>query len=120
MTRRVSVTEGYRVMYSYPRTYPFASLKAEGSDPSKYAEDKQVVMRSLGAGQRGRQHRAGRLFRSRILRPDGHEKGARGEHARHHPDLLGQGPGHRDHLVPESSAARSQVPDLRGIRFAAR
>jgi len=34
-------------MYSYPRTYPFASLKAERSDPAKYAEDKQVVMRSL-------------------------------------------------------------------------
>ena len=46
-TWRVSVVEGYRVMYSYPRTYPFASLKAERSDPSKYAEDKQVVMRSL-------------------------------------------------------------------------
>ena len=44
---RVSVVEGYRVMYSYPRTYPFASLKAERSDPAKYAEDKQVVMRSL-------------------------------------------------------------------------
>ncbi len=34
-------------MYSYPRTYPFASLKAERSDPSKYGEDKQVVMGSL-------------------------------------------------------------------------
>jgi hypothetical protein len=46
-TWRVSVVEGYRVMYSYPRTYPFANLKAERSDPSKYAEDKQLVMRSL-------------------------------------------------------------------------
>jgi len=46
-TWRVSVVEGYRVMYSYPRTYPFANLKAERSDPAKYAEDKQVVMRSL-------------------------------------------------------------------------
>lgn len=34
-------------MYSYARTYPFANLKAERSDPSKYAEDKQVVVRSL-------------------------------------------------------------------------
>jgi len=41
------VVEGYRVMYSYPRTYPFANLKAERSDSAKYAEDKQVVMRSL-------------------------------------------------------------------------
>ena len=47
MTRRVSVVEGYRVMYSYPRTYPFASLKVERSDLSKYGEDKQVVMGSL-------------------------------------------------------------------------
>jgi len=46
-TWRVSVVEGYRVMYSYPRTYPFANLKAERSDPAKYAADKQVVMRSL-------------------------------------------------------------------------
>ena len=46
-TWRVSVVEGYRVMYSYPRTYPFASLKAERSDPSNYREDKQIVMRSL-------------------------------------------------------------------------
>src|SRR5712691_6644078 len=44
---RISVVEGYRVMYSYPRTYPFASLKAERSDPSNYGEDKQIVMRSL-------------------------------------------------------------------------
>jgi hypothetical protein len=47
MTQRVSVLEGYRVMYSYPRTYPFARLKAERSDPSRYSEDKQIVMRSL-------------------------------------------------------------------------
>jgi hypothetical protein len=46
-TRRVSVADGYRVMYSYPRTYPFASLKAERSDPTKYGEDKQIVMRHL-------------------------------------------------------------------------
>ena len=46
-TWRVSVIEGYRVMYSYPRTYPFANLKAERSDPSKYGEDKQIVMKSL-------------------------------------------------------------------------
>ena len=46
-TSRVSVIEGYRVMYSYARTYPFANLKAERSDPSKYSEDKQVVVRSL-------------------------------------------------------------------------
>jgi hypothetical protein len=47
MTRRVSVLEGYRVMYSYPRTYPFAKLKAERSELSKYSKDKQIVMRSL-------------------------------------------------------------------------
>jgi hypothetical protein len=40
---RVSVVDGYRVMYTYPRTFPFARLKAERSDPSKYAEDKRIV-----------------------------------------------------------------------------
>lgn len=42
-SQRVSVIDGYRVMYSYARTYPFANLKAERSDPSKYLEDKQIV-----------------------------------------------------------------------------
>jgi hypothetical protein len=40
---RVSVVDGYRVMYSYPRTYWFANLKAERSDPSRYCEDKRIV-----------------------------------------------------------------------------
>ena len=42
-SQRVSVIDGYRVMYSYSRTYPFANLKAERSDPSKYLEDKEIV-----------------------------------------------------------------------------
>ncbi len=42
-SERVSVIDGYRVMYSYARTYPFAKLKAEQSDPSKYLEDKEIV-----------------------------------------------------------------------------
>ena len=42
-TERVSVVDGYRVMYSYARTYPFAHMKAERSDPSKYDEDKRIV-----------------------------------------------------------------------------
>lgn len=42
-TERVSVIDGYRVMYSYPRTYWFANLKAERSDPSRYSEDKRIV-----------------------------------------------------------------------------
>lgn len=40
---RVSVVDGYRVAYSYPRTFQFANLKAERSDPSRYAEDKEAV-----------------------------------------------------------------------------
>jgi len=44
---RVSVVDGYRVAYSYPRTLHFANLKAERSDPSRYAEDKQIVTRNL-------------------------------------------------------------------------
>jgi hypothetical protein len=42
-TERVSVVDGYRVMYSYARTYPFANLKAERSEPSRYHEDKRIV-----------------------------------------------------------------------------
>jgi len=45
--RRVSVVEGYRVTYSYPRTFRFANLNAERSDPSRYAEDKRIVMLDL-------------------------------------------------------------------------
>jgi len=44
---RVSVVDGYRVAYSFPRTLHFANLKAERSDPSRYAEDKQIVTRNL-------------------------------------------------------------------------
>jgi hypothetical protein len=42
-SQRVSVIDGYRVMYSYARTYPFANLKAERSDPARYGEDKAIV-----------------------------------------------------------------------------
>jgi hypothetical protein len=41
--QRVSVVDGYRVVYSYPRKFYFASLRAERSDPSTYARDKQTV-----------------------------------------------------------------------------
>lgn len=41
--RRVSVADGYRVTYSYARTYAFASLRAEQSDPARYAEDQSIV-----------------------------------------------------------------------------
>ena len=43
MSGRVSVVDGYRVMYSYARTFAFANLKAERSDPSRYADDKRIV-----------------------------------------------------------------------------
>ena len=46
-SQRVSVIDGYRVMYSYARTYPFANLKAERSDPSRYTEDKGIVTLNL-------------------------------------------------------------------------
>jgi hypothetical protein len=48
-TERVSVVDGYRVMYSYPRTYWFANLKAERSDPSRYSEDKRIVTENFVA-----------------------------------------------------------------------
>jgi len=44
---RVSVVDGYRVAYSYPRTFHFANLRAELSDPSRYAEDKEIVTQNL-------------------------------------------------------------------------
>jgi hypothetical protein len=40
---RVSVVDGYRVMYSYPRTLPFARLNAERSDPARYEADKRTL-----------------------------------------------------------------------------
>jgi hypothetical protein len=48
-TERVSVVDGYRVMYSYPRTYWFANLKAERSDASRYGEDKRIVKENFVA-----------------------------------------------------------------------
>jgi len=48
-TERVSVVDGYRVMYSYPRTYWFANLKAERSDASRYVEDKRIVTENFVA-----------------------------------------------------------------------
>ncbi len=42
-SERVSVVDGYRVMYSYPRTLPFARLNAERSDPASYEADKRAV-----------------------------------------------------------------------------
>jgi hypothetical protein len=40
---RVSVVDGYRVMYSYPRTLPFARLSVERSDAGSYAADKRTL-----------------------------------------------------------------------------
>ena len=47
VSARVSVVDGYRVMYSYARTLPFANLKAEQSDPSRYPEDKRILSRNI-------------------------------------------------------------------------
>jgi hypothetical protein len=48
-SERVSVVDGYRVMYSYPRTYWFANLKAERSNPARYEEDKRIVTGNFAA-----------------------------------------------------------------------
>ncbi len=45
--QRISVMDGYRVMYSYARTYPFANLKAERSDRWRYVDDRGIAMSSL-------------------------------------------------------------------------
>jgi len=44
-SERVSIVDGYRVMYSYPRTLPFARLNAERSDPASYPADRRAVMK---------------------------------------------------------------------------
>ena len=46
---RVSVVDWYRVIYSYPRTYWFANLKAERSDRARYEEDKRIVTGNFAA-----------------------------------------------------------------------
>ena len=42
-SERVSVVDGYRVMYSYARTLPFARLNAELSDRASYDADKRTI-----------------------------------------------------------------------------
>jgi len=44
-SQRVSVVDGYRVMYSYPRMLPFARLNAEQSDPASYQADKRTLVK---------------------------------------------------------------------------
>ncbi|HKA42285.1 MAG TPA: hypothetical protein VKF40_09875 [Burkholderiales bacterium] len=44
---RISVVEGYRVMYSYPRTHSFAYLNANRSDPTAYRDDRGIVSRQM-------------------------------------------------------------------------
>jgi hypothetical protein len=45
---KVSVIDGYRVMFSYPDLpYYFANVKIERSEPGKYAEDKKILVDQL-------------------------------------------------------------------------
>jgi len=44
---RVSVVDGYRIIYSHPRTFAFAKLEVERSDPLKYSEDRRIVTHYL-------------------------------------------------------------------------
>jgi hypothetical protein len=52
-SERVSVVDGYRVMYSYPRTLPFARLNAERSDPASYEADKRTLTRHFAGIAQG-------------------------------------------------------------------
>jgi hypothetical protein len=45
--RRVSVSDGMRVMYAYPGTDFFANLKVERSAPDSYQDDKDIIQKSL-------------------------------------------------------------------------
>ena len=45
---KVSVVDGYRVMFAYPDlTYFFANVKIEQSDSASYAHDKELVIKEL-------------------------------------------------------------------------
>jgi hypothetical protein len=57
-SERVSVIDGYRVMYSYPRTLPFARLNAERSDPASYEADKRTVTRYFASIAQADDHAA--------------------------------------------------------------
>jgi hypothetical protein len=48
-TRKISVVDGMRTIYTWPEKDPFADLKVEASDPAKYAEDKRVLERMFEA-----------------------------------------------------------------------
>lgn len=42
---KVSVRDGYRVMFAYPDLpYYFANVKIEQSDPARYAQDKEILI----------------------------------------------------------------------------
>ena len=46
--QKVSVVDGYRVMFAYPDlTYYFANVKIEQSTPDSYAADKEVLVNQL-------------------------------------------------------------------------
>src|SRR6185436_3630616 len=49
VTRKISVVDGVRVVYAYPEKEPFADVKAEASDPAKYADDKRELQRMFEA-----------------------------------------------------------------------
>jgi hypothetical protein len=45
--KQISLADGYRVMVAYPKTDFFANIKAEKSNPAKYAADKQIAIEGL-------------------------------------------------------------------------
>ena len=49
VTKKISVIDGVRVVYAYPGKEPFADVKAEASDPARYAEDKRELQRMFEA-----------------------------------------------------------------------
>jgi hypothetical protein len=47
-TKKISVIDGYRIMFAYPGAhYFFANVKLEGSDPNAYAQDKANLIDML-------------------------------------------------------------------------
>ncbi len=45
--KNVSLIDGYKIMVAYPKTYYFANIKAEQSNPQDYGKDKETLIENL-------------------------------------------------------------------------
>jgi predicted small secreted protein len=118
-TQRVSVMDGYRVMYSYARTFPFANLKAERSDPWRYVEDKRIVASNVAEMAKADDSLDLVTFFYRGFSVQTLTKRELAGRALAMVQTVGRRLGHRHDLFPESVSRASQIPDLWGVHFPA-